>query len=376
MSDIFISYASEDRARAGAIANVLEAQGWSVWWDRNVATGARFAEVIQEEIGKARCIVCLWSAVSIRKDWVIDEASEGRERGILMPILIEQVQPPLGFRQIQAADLSNWRGDLSALAFRRICEDIRGILNSDSQAPAPIGSGQLGVEARLEQVASLISVHDPASSRRHLHTLKSEALAQSSNAVLERAVTFLRDRLEFVATEEGAPMAVRRLRQEIFESIKALAPEPLGSYFGHGELEGMDLYGFDFSGVDLRNVSLRDAFLVEADFAEANLDHADFTRSYVRNAKFSRAYMAGADLTDTDWFNALGLTEEQLAAAQPATVTACPGNLEALQEYLRDRYGYPMETWAPRLQNQLRSAWREYLAPGGLCAFAARANQI
>ena len=34
MSDIFISYASEDRDRVKSLARALEQEGWSVWWDR------------------------------------------------------------------------------------------------------------------------------------------------------------------------------------------------------------------------------------------------------------------------------------------------------------------------------------------------------
>ena len=33
MADIFISYASEDRPKAEPVANALEDQDWSVWWD-------------------------------------------------------------------------------------------------------------------------------------------------------------------------------------------------------------------------------------------------------------------------------------------------------------------------------------------------------
>jgi hypothetical protein len=39
MADIFISYARPDRARAKALAEALERNGWSVWWDRGILLG-------------------------------------------------------------------------------------------------------------------------------------------------------------------------------------------------------------------------------------------------------------------------------------------------------------------------------------------------
>jgi formylglycine-generating enzyme required for sulfatase activity len=135
VSDVFISYASEDRQRAAPIAKALEAEGWSVWWDRNIPAGKRFAEVIEEEIGKARCMVVLWSAVSVTRDWVVEEAEDGKKRGILVPVFIEPVQPPRGFRRIEAADLSGWRADRSDTAFRTLCQNIASMMGT-STVPA------------------------------------------------------------------------------------------------------------------------------------------------------------------------------------------------------------------------------------------------
>src|ERR1051326_865755 len=36
MSDIFISYSKADRDLAFKLSAVLEAEGWSVWWDKSV----------------------------------------------------------------------------------------------------------------------------------------------------------------------------------------------------------------------------------------------------------------------------------------------------------------------------------------------------
>ena len=140
MSDIFISYAREDRPRAEAIAKALEAHGWSVWWDRDIRAGKNIALVIEEEIGKARCVVVLWSAVSVRRDWVNDEAREGNERGILVPVMIEDVRPPLGFRSMHAADLTAWQRDGKSPAFARLCADIEALIGPSVKAPAAVSA--------------------------------------------------------------------------------------------------------------------------------------------------------------------------------------------------------------------------------------------
>jgi len=97
MSDIFISYASEDRDRVKPLAKALENQGWSVWWDRTIPPGKTFDQVIEEAINAARCVVVLWSKISIKSDWVKEEANIGKERNILVPARIDPVDLPLGF---------------------------------------------------------------------------------------------------------------------------------------------------------------------------------------------------------------------------------------------------------------------------------------
>jgi len=64
MSDIFISYASEDRERARLLADALSQNGWSVWWDRTIPPGKEFDQVIEEALDAAKCVVVLWSKTS------------------------------------------------------------------------------------------------------------------------------------------------------------------------------------------------------------------------------------------------------------------------------------------------------------------------
>jgi len=110
MSDVFISYAREDRARAKAFAELFQQQGWSVWWDRNIPPGRSFDEVIEEALGAAKCVVVLWSKNSVSSDWVKGEAAEALQRKILLPVRIDSANVPLEFRRLQTVDLSDWKG--------------------------------------------------------------------------------------------------------------------------------------------------------------------------------------------------------------------------------------------------------------------------
>ena len=103
MADIFISYARADRPRAEQLAQALERDGWSVWWDREIPPGRSFDEVIEEALAQARCVIVVWSEASVRSEWVKTEAAEAAARRILVPILADGARIPLEFRRIQAA---------------------------------------------------------------------------------------------------------------------------------------------------------------------------------------------------------------------------------------------------------------------------------
>jgi hypothetical protein len=147
MSDIFISYARQDRPRAEAIAKALEDHGWSVWWDGIIPAGKTFRQVIQEQLDEARCVIVLWSAASVTSDWVIGEAAEGKERRVLVPVLIEEVRPPMEFRQIHAADLTDWSGESTAPSFKKLCSGIQALVGTSDGLPyvsIPSGEFRMG----------------------------------------------------------------------------------------------------------------------------------------------------------------------------------------------------------------------------------------
>ena len=124
MFEIFISYAREDAARIEPLALCLERRGWSVFWDRKIQAGQQWHDMISSALDGAQRVIVAWSEHSLRSDFVRDEAASALERRVLVPILLDAVTPPLGFRQIQTADFSGWNGDEAAPMLQQLLHDL------------------------------------------------------------------------------------------------------------------------------------------------------------------------------------------------------------------------------------------------------------
>lgn len=127
MSQVFLSYAHEDRDRAKNLAHILEAQGLTVWWDRKIIAGQSFDRVIEHELETAQCVVVLWSKHSVPSEWCRNEAALAAERGVLVPAMIDTVKLPLEFRRKQTADLVNWDSDPSHGGFQALVDGILAV---------------------------------------------------------------------------------------------------------------------------------------------------------------------------------------------------------------------------------------------------------
>lgn len=125
--DVFISYAKEDAKFARRLAGALERppRGWSVWWDVELTSGQRFSEEIRHSIDVARCVLVLWSKHSVTSDWVAAEADVGRKRGVLVPILIDDCNPPMPFGPIHSANLRDWRGSESDIEWSKMLDTMQ-----------------------------------------------------------------------------------------------------------------------------------------------------------------------------------------------------------------------------------------------------------
>ena len=142
-TDIFVSYKAEDRPRIKRLVDALEAQGLNVWWDAHIGGGANWRSDIELHLERAKCVIVAWSKRSVgpEGEFVHDEAARAKRRGIYLPVLIDSVQPPLGFGETQALSLIGWRGDQADRRFQSLvnaaqnCVAGKGIPDAPNAAP-------------------------------------------------------------------------------------------------------------------------------------------------------------------------------------------------------------------------------------------------
>lgn len=131
MANVFISYARADRQKVAKLAAALEAQGLSVWWDRQVLGGAEFAKDIERELRAADVTVVAWSVLGNESPWVRDEATLAQRLGKLVPISLDRSEAPMGFGQFQAIDFAGWSGDPHAFAFLELCRAVKARVSGE-----------------------------------------------------------------------------------------------------------------------------------------------------------------------------------------------------------------------------------------------------
>jgi hypothetical protein len=125
MADVFLSYAREDRAKAEQIAKALSNAGYDVFWDIEIPPGVSWADFLSEKLSQSKAALVLWSATSTSSQWVREEARLARDRGKLIPVMIEECAPPFGFGEIQAANLASWNGEADNPHWKLLLEGIQ-----------------------------------------------------------------------------------------------------------------------------------------------------------------------------------------------------------------------------------------------------------
>jgi hypothetical protein len=110
MADIFISYSKADHALALRLSAFLEAEGWSVWWDKSLGAADLYRDEIMKQLAAARAVISIWTPNSIKSDWVRAEAGTAKKEGKLIPVKTSDVayaDIPLPFGEMHTENVGS-----------------------------------------------------------------------------------------------------------------------------------------------------------------------------------------------------------------------------------------------------------------------------
>jgi tetratricopeptide (TPR) repeat protein len=138
LTDVFISYSRSDSDRVAWLAEALRSSGYSAWSDLDLAGGVEYSREIESRIHAAKAVVVVWSKTSIESTWVADEAELGRDARKLVPLVIDDVQPKIGFRQFQSIDFCNWTGDVREPCFATLQRALDRLIRPEPTATTSV----------------------------------------------------------------------------------------------------------------------------------------------------------------------------------------------------------------------------------------------
>ena len=157
MTQVFVSYKREDEQRVAVLVRALEREGLIVWWDRGLPGGESWRLGIQTALEKAGCVIVVWSHQSVGPsgDFVRDEAGHAKRRGILVPVRLDDVDVPLGFGEVQAIDLTRWKGRQRDPDFQDVVAAVKAKLEG---RPAPLARGPKARQMRRLAFGGAVSM--------------------------------------------------------------------------------------------------------------------------------------------------------------------------------------------------------------------------
>lgn len=136
MAQVFLSYSRANRTQTARVGDAIEASGRSLWWDRELASGEDYSQVIEREIEAASCVVVAWSATARDSLWVRAEANEALDQNKLVQINFDGAKPPLPFNMLHWLDFSAWPGSPDQMPWPHLDARIDARIGGASDAPA------------------------------------------------------------------------------------------------------------------------------------------------------------------------------------------------------------------------------------------------
>lgn len=171
MAAIFLSYSRADRPTAQIVAEALEAEGFTVWWDKVLRAGQTYDEVTETMLRESSVVVVLWSHTSVKSKWVRAEATLGQRNAVVVPAMIEDADRPIMFELTQSANLVGWGGDRKDPNWQDLVADIKRVIDpATAEAAPPVPAGAPDADSTIETTfwTSIKDTSDPSELQAYL----------------------------------------------------------------------------------------------------------------------------------------------------------------------------------------------------------------
>ncbi|MEJ0059494.1 MAG: toll/interleukin-1 receptor domain-containing protein [Terricaulis sp.] len=107
--DVFLSYSRGDKRVAEELAAKLADAGFEVWFDKDIQAGSDWRRTIETKVGRARCVLLVWSKRAEQSWWVAYEAIHAQRQEKLILTSFEDI----------GASSQSWAKDLQCRRLRR-----------------------------------------------------------------------------------------------------------------------------------------------------------------------------------------------------------------------------------------------------------------
>jgi hypothetical protein len=257
MADVFLSYKREDAPKVQHLVQLLRADGFSVWWDFEIAPDAPWEETIERELEAAANVIVVWSQKSVVSENVKAEARRARQKGNLQQVYIEACTPPLFFGERQGVDLRSLQSNSDA-NFRSLVAALRVM-----QTATPASSKEAVLLGRRD-LLSLTTEADAIAAVDEAAVIAEKLISDFVWESLQTAVQIEKqlaksDDLSGGYGSEYATFRLRRLEQKVAEELVRGLDGSLLEKRASGVVgdlrKKLSLIGLDF---DLAVVRIRD----------------------------------------------------------------------------------------------------------------------
>ena len=123
--------------------------------------------LIEKALKESKCVVVMWSKLSVESQYVKHEANYALRRNKLVPVMIEEVELPFRFEDLHTLALLEWDGSKDYSEFRRLVEDIAAIAppskrqKTQQRAESDVAPGTMSRDKRKGGSTKLPGVDQP-----------------------------------------------------------------------------------------------------------------------------------------------------------------------------------------------------------------------